>query len=169
VSEVREKRGTMRKLKLYLETSVWSFFYAEDVPESMDITRRFFDSLPEGSYEIFLSEVVLRELGNAPEPRKTYFAELVEKFSPMKLEITDEIQQLATLYMERGIVPASKRDDALHVGIAAYYEMDAIITWNYHHLVNLRKSGLFNGVNLESGYTKRLEIATPMEVSSYES
>ncbi len=27
---------------------------------------------------------------------------------------------------------------------------------------------LFNGVNLEMGYTKRLEMVTPMEVSRYE-
>ena len=36
-------------------------------------------------------------------------------------------------------------------------------------LANLRKSELFNGVDLEKGYTKRLEMVTPMEVSRYES
>jgi len=68
-----------------------------------------------------------------------------------------------------GIVPQDKRDDAFHVAIATASEMDALITWNYQHLANLRKSELFNAVNLERGYTKRLEIVTPMEVSRYES
>lgn len=159
----------MRKLKLYLDTSVWSFFYADDAPEKMEITKRFFDSVSEGLYEIFFSEVVMRELNNAPEPKRTYFAELLERFSPAKLEITEEIEELASLYLERGVVPMTKRDDALHVSIASIYEMDAVITWNYQHLANLRKSEVFNGVNLEYGVTKHLEIVTPMEVSKDES
>jgi hypothetical protein len=62
----------------------------------------------------------------------------------------------------------AKRDDALHVSIATNYEMDAVITWNYQHLANLRKAEVFNGINLEQGYTKHLEIVTPMEVSKDE-
>ena len=158
----------MRKLKLYVETSVWSFFYADDAPESRDITKGFFESLPVSPYEIFVSEVVLRELGNAPEPKKTALAKLIERFDPTVLEVTDETEQLAALYIERGVVPASKKDDALHVGVATHYEIDAVVTWNYRHLANLRKSEIFNAVNLGSGYTKRLEIVTPMEVSGNE-
>ena len=159
----------MRKLKLYLDTSVWSFFFADDAPEKRDITKVFFESVSEGSYEIFFSEVVIRELNNAPEPKRTSFAKLLEKLNPTKLEITNEIEELASLYIERGVVPIAKRDDALHVSIASVYEMDAVITWNYHHLANLRKAEVFNGINLEQGFTKHLKIVTPMEVSRYES
>ncbi len=35
----------MRKLKLYLDTSVWNFFFADDAPDKRDITKRFFDSV----------------------------------------------------------------------------------------------------------------------------
>lgn len=159
----------MRKLKLYLDTSVWSFFFADDAPEKREVTKRFFESVSEGLYEIFFSEVVTRELNNAPEPKRASFAKLLEKLNPTKLEITDEIEELASLYIERGVVPIAKRDDALHVSIASIYEMDAVITWNYQHLANLRKAEVFNGVNLEHGFTKRLEIVTPMEVSKDES
>ena len=55
------------------------------------------------------------------------------------------------------------------MAIATATEMDALVTWNFQHLANLRKSELFNGVNLEKGYTKKLEMITPMEVSQYES
>lgn len=30
----------MRKLKLYIETSTWNFFFADDAPEKMEITKR---------------------------------------------------------------------------------------------------------------------------------
>ena len=32
----------MRKLKLYLDTSVWNFFFADDAPEKRDVTKDFF-------------------------------------------------------------------------------------------------------------------------------
>ena len=75
-------RDKMRKLKLYLETSVWSFFFADDAIEKRDITRGFFALVSEGVYEIFFSEVVIRELNNAPESKRTLFAKLLKDFSP---------------------------------------------------------------------------------------
>jgi len=40
--------------------------------------------------------------------------------------------------------------------------------WNFSHMANLRKNELFNGINLEKGYTKRIELITPMEVAGNE-
>jgi len=55
----------MRKLRLYLDTSVWNFYYADDAPEKREITRQFFENLQSGQYEIFSSGVVIREIENA--------------------------------------------------------------------------------------------------------
>ena len=128
----------------------------------------FFASIEENLYEAFISEVVIREIGNAPEPKRTELFDLLKKYAPVELEITEEANELTEIYMEHGIIPRGKRDDAFHVAIATVSEMDALITWNYQHLANLRRSELFNGVNLERGHTKRLEIVTPMEVSRHE-
>lgn len=46
--------------------------------------------------------------------------------------------------------------------------MDALVSWNNRHLANLPKMERINSVNLKEGYTKHLEIITPMEVSGYE-
>ncbi len=159
----------MRKLKLYLDTSIWNFFFADDAPEKRDITKKFFDSIKENIYEIFISEAVIREINDASPPKRKILFDLVNEYVPVELEVTEEANELTEFYMERNIIPKGKKDDAFHVAIATVHEMDAIITWNYQHLANLRKSELFNGVNLERGYTKRLEIVTPMEVSRYES
>jgi len=39
---------------------------------------------------------------------------------------------------------------------------------NLKHLSNLKKMELINGVNMKEGYSKRLELITPMEVSDEE-
>jgi predicted nucleic acid-binding protein len=99
----------MRKLKLYIETSVWNFFFAEDAPEKMEITKNFFASLKEGASEIFVSDVVLREIANAPEPKRTALAKLIEECAPAMLDVAPEAEDLAELYLDRGAVPPSQR------------------------------------------------------------
>lgn len=60
----------MRKLKLYLDTSVWNFFFADDAPEKRDVTKEFFDLIQRGYYEVYISDVVLDEIRDAPETKK---------------------------------------------------------------------------------------------------
>ncbi len=159
----------MRKLKLYIETSTWNFFFADDAPREMDVTKEFFDLIQKGCYEVYISDVVLDEIRDAPETKKDQLLGLVEKCNPIEIEVTSEAKDLAAKYIEKKIVPEKKENDALHVAIATVNEVDAIVSWNYRHLANLRKTELFNAANLEEGYLKRIEIVTPMEVSSYES
>jgi len=33
----------MKKPQLYIETSVWNFYFADDGPEKREITKTFFD------------------------------------------------------------------------------------------------------------------------------
>jgi hypothetical protein len=44
----------LRKLKLYIETSVWNFYFADDAPEKKEITREFFDMVFKGAYDIYI-------------------------------------------------------------------------------------------------------------------
>ena len=165
----QEGEKTMRKLKLYLDTSVWNFYFADDAPEKRDVTKDFIDLVRQEQYEVFISAVVVKEINDAPEPKRAQLVGLIKSCPVVELEITEAVDELAKSYIARGILSEKKEDDALHVAIATATEMDALVSWNFQHLANLRKSELFNGVNLERGYTKRLEMVTPMEVSKYES
>ena len=159
----------MRKLKLYVDTSVWNFYFADDAPEKRDVTKDFLDLVREGIYEVFISGVVIKEINDAPESKRSRLGELIKTCPVVELEITEEADELAKSYMGKGIVPEKKEDDALHVAIATVAEMDALVTWNFQHLANLRRVELFHSTSLEMGYFKKLEIVTPMEVSRYES
>lgn len=46
----------MHKLKLYIETSTWNFFFADDAPREMDVTKEFFDLIQKGCYEVYISD-----------------------------------------------------------------------------------------------------------------
>ncbi|MEW5947577.1 MAG: hypothetical protein AB1742_15415 [bacterium] len=53
----------MKKLKLYIETSVWNFLFADDAPEEKAVTERLFKDVEAGKYDIFISETVNVEIG----------------------------------------------------------------------------------------------------------
>ena len=154
----------MKKLKLYIETSAWNFFFADDAPEKRDSTKEFFATIERGVYELFISNIMLIEIDKAPEEHRKLLMDLIGRCKPSEIQVTNAMQLLAEKYIQRKIVPAKKLEDALHVAIATVAELDAVITWNYRHLANLRKSELFYNVNLEEGYSKKIELITPLEV-----
>ncbi|MGR3311558.1 MAG: PIN domain-containing protein [Candidatus Brocadiales bacterium] len=158
----------MNRPQLYLETSVWNFYFADDTPEKKEITLRFFDKIKEGEYEVFVSDVIIEEIGRATEEKKHLLLNLIKEYNPKRLIINEEVVVLAQKYISERIFPVEKIEDAIHAAVATIYEMDALISWNLKHLANLKKMELINGINMKEGYFKRLELITPMEVSDEE-
>ena len=50
----------MKKLTIYLDTSIINFLFADDAPEKRDITKEFFDEyVKTGYYDVFVSPIVI--------------------------------------------------------------------------------------------------------------
>lgn len=158
----------MKKPQLYIETSVWNFIFANDAPEKKDITLTFFERVGRGEYDIFISDIVIEEISRAGEIKQALLLDRISVVSPVRLMINEQVMELAQKYIAEGVLPPGKIDDAMHAAVATVFEMDALISWNLKHLANLRKMEMINGINLKEGYTKRLELITPMEVSDEE-
>jgi len=155
----------MRKLKLYLETSVWNFRFADDAPEKMEVTCRFFDVLPTGRYDIYASVAVLEEITRAPEEKKSKLLEHVAQHSPTILDIEPAVNELADAYIDHGVLPSKSRYDALHIAFSSVNELDFVVSWNLKHIANVNRQERAQAVNLMNGYTKPIQLITPMEVS----
>jgi len=156
----------MRKLKLYLETSVWNFYFADDAPEKKEITLKFFNQVKQGEYEIFISDIVFSEIAAASDEKNAQLSELITEYQPKELYVNDDVLLLAEKYIQEGALPERAEFDSKHVAIATFYEIDALISWNLKHLANFKRMEKINSVNLKEGYLKRLELMTPMEVSN---
>lgn len=150
----------MKRIKLYLDTSVPSFLFAKDSPEKLDATVRFWEILRLGLYDVVVSDVLLAEISRSNEPSSQ---ELEEKLMEIVVEIVtvdDDIYSLAQKYIDEGIIPQKYQDDALHIALATYNEADALISWNFRHMVKLKTIRGVNGINRMLGF-KELEILTP--------
>lgn len=159
----------MRKLSIYLDTSIINFLFADDAPELRDITILFFSSIVrKGIYDIWISSVVVDEIQQtADEAKRERLLNAVRDYDLPILDTTSskqEIRDLANKYIESKVIPPGKEEDALHVAISTVFEIDVLLSWNYRHLANLSRERRIMLVNLSEGYAKPLRIITPMEV-----
>ena len=156
----------MKKLKLYLDTSVLNFLFAEDAPDFKKITIDFFDNyVAKGEYDVFISDVVIKEIEKAPdESTRNLLLNAARKYSLRILLLTPEAIGLSERYLADKIIPAKKREDAQHIAIAVCNQIDVLVSWNFKHLANINKQVLINSINEKEGYLKRLNLLSPLEV-----
>jgi hypothetical protein len=157
----------MKKLKLYIETSVWGFLFADDDPEKKCVTEQFFKEIESGKYEIFISGVVKEEIRFASDEKRKMLYRLIEKYDPVLLEEDEEVQYLADMYVENGVLSRKHFNDLLHLAYASLNGMNALISWNQSHLVKMKTHDLGNATNRMHGYHE-IQIRTPKEMIEIE-
>jgi predicted nucleic acid-binding protein len=150
----------MKKLKIYLDTSVISHLQADDVPEKMAKTLEFWDCIEKGEYCVYISDLVAAEIEECPEPKKSFLTQKMDDASLELIEISDDMVALAEKYVSEGVFSIKDMDDATHVATASVIGCTAIVSWNFKHIVKLKTIIGANGINRFMGYGE-IEIITP--------
>ncbi len=148
-----------RQWRLYLDTSVIGGCFDVEFAED---SRRVIEAIIAGKARLLFTEVLEGELINAPEPVRRVFAELPDD-ALERIAFTHEIEALAREYVAGGVVPEAWLEDCRHVAAATVARADAIVSWNFRHIVKLDKIKGYNQVNLLNGYGV-LTIISPKEV-----
>jgi hypothetical protein len=112
----------------------------------------------------YISDVVLREIARAEEELADRLRQLLKQLDPILLELDEDMDGLAADFLAQGVVPPSKIEDSQHVAAAVISELDVLVSWNYRHLVNVRRREKFYQISVMHGYYKPLQIVTPFEV-----
>jgi len=161
----KERRmGLVKPARVYVETSVWSFQFADDAPVLRDITQQFFKEARQSIFELYSSEVVIGELRRAPEPLRSSLITFHDEFAPTVLDISDEALRLSKEYLDRHLVPERYDNDALHIAIATVTGLDFLVSWNMKHIVKDHTRDRVNATNLLSGFGE-LKIRVPGEIT----
>ena len=119
-----------------------------------------------GRFLPVLSDVTAAEVVLAPEPVRALHQEMLVLAGAV-LPLTADVLRLVARYEARDILPLRFQADMQHIALATIAEVDALVSWNFRHIVRLEKIRLFNAVNVESGY-RALSIRSPREVTTYE-
>jgi hypothetical protein len=150
-------------MRLYIETTVPNFMFAEDAPDKRRATEIFFNWLGGSSDELFVSKLVEDEIATCPEPKRSQMISVLRGLPLQVLPVAVEYSALADEYVRAGIIPARFKNDALHVAVAVWHKLEVVVSWNMAHLVNVRKIARINAVNERSGLPP-IRIHTSEEV-----
>lgn len=125
-------------------------------------SRRLMDAFVRGDLRLVLSELTLRELAPAPLAVREVLATVPEG-SIEVVRLTPAADELARRYLAEGILKANMLADAQHIAMATVANVDALVSWNFRHVVNLPRIHGYHGVNAQLGYPP-IEIRSPREV-----
>jgi predicted nucleic acid-binding protein len=146
-------------MRIYVDTSVVGGVFDDELREA---SQSFFGKARAGEFVIVVSRLLRDELVLAPEHVRSYLEEFE---SPMieEVSVPEEALDLADIYVAEKVVGATSLADCQHIATATIHRVDVLVSWNFKHIVNLKRIRGYNSVNLKHGYPM-LEIRTPIEV-----
>jgi predicted nucleic acid-binding protein len=113
------------KRKVYIETSIPSFYYeVRTEPEMIarrEITRRWW-ATERGYFDLFTSPIALKELSDGNYPSQKDAIALMTTI-PV-LAAVSRIHEIVSAYARHKLMPANNLSDAYHLAFASYYEVD---------------------------------------------
>lgn len=149
----------MQPVRVYADTSVIGGCLD---PEFSEFSLELLDQAAAGRLILVVSDLTLLELSKAPETIRLMLDEVPEERRE-RVAFTREAHDLAEAYIAAGVIGTSMRMDARHIATATVHQVDVLVSWNFKHIVNLKRVHGYNSVNLREGYAL-LEIRTPREL-----
>ena len=146
-------------MRIYIDTSVVGGLFDMEFEEA---SRTFFAAVETGKIVLVVSDLLLAELAQAPSRVRDH----LDRFPLCQVEtveLTQEAAILADRYIAERVVGKTSRVDCQHIAVATLSRVDVLVSWNFKHIVNLKRIRGYNSVNLKNGYPM-LEIRTPGEV-----
>lgn len=109
----------MRKMKIYLDTSVISYLAQPDAPEKMEETRRFWEILKEGSaYEVYISDIVLNEISKCSNEKFDILMDFLNQIDYNMVIRDEKTIKLADKFVDLGILKQKCTEDCQHIAAA---------------------------------------------------
>jgi len=128
------------------------------------LTARFFKDAGLFNYNLYGSEITIEEIEQTPQKsKKILLKSVIEKYQIELLPVTEEARQLAKDYVDAKIIPKKYFADALHIAIAAIYNIPVLVSWNFEHMVKIKTKLEVIRINRQQGYPM-VEISSPKEV-----
>ncbi len=149
-------------MRVYADTSVFGGCFDDEFNRP---SRAFMQQVRGGTLSLQTSALVESELQAAPDEVRRCFEDALPwaEF----LDISDAALALQEAYLAEAIVSPKWSADALHVALATVAGSDAIISWNFKHIVHHDKIARYHEANKKHGYGE-IGIYSPSQVIAYD-
>jgi len=163
MEHIHQNNGERRRPKIYMETTMFNYYFDEDRGNAHKYTVRLFEMIKEGKFEAYASAYVTDELEKANEEKSSKMMRLIEEYKIRVLDGNDDIRKMGNIYVEKNIIPKGYIADAMHIAVATVYGMDMIVSMNFEHIVKPKTIRMTGVINIENGYNI-VNIRSPEEV-----
>jgi cytidylate kinase len=156
----------MKKLKLYLDTNVYSGLKESLTHPHRFESERLIKYIVKHKHIVVVSDLNVAEISSGPETLLKTFLYTIKQINTERIEVEEnqEIQRLASFYIKKSILTKKHFRDALHIAASTVTGVDVLISWNFDDIVNMNKIPKIISANYEAGYFKNFQIISPMEV-----
>jgi predicted nucleic acid-binding protein len=106
--------------------------------EKMRDTLDLWEVFKEDVYDVFISDIVLREIDGCNEEKLNIILDYMEQIHYTIIETNEDTVELAEKFIDFGILKKKSFDDCQHIAAAILAGCDIIISWNFKHIVNVK-------------------------------
>jgi len=160
----------MRKLRLYLDSSILGWSLNHSNPARFAEANLLLQQIADRRFIGVYSWVSEEEIEAAPQRIARKLRQKIEqaKLKPVTMRLRKQAEELAQTYCDKKIVPSNFKADALHIAIATLSKADALISYNFEHIVSLEIMVAVNQVNKALNLNE-IFLCQPQEVIISES
>ena len=152
-------------MRIFVETTIPSYLVARPARDVIQLARqqttRDWWERCRGEHELFTSQIVLDEAGAGDAALARARLELLAPLS--LLEISEPVLAFARNIIDGGLRPPDADRDAAHIATATIHRLDALLSLNFRHLVNVSIQSRLRRLALCEGYDLPA-ICTPEEL-----
>jgi len=144
-----------KNLKVYCETSFWSFLNGRPTPLAhiavkQAVTLQWWQEIAP-KCDLYVSQYVYSESAGGDAERATARKTCLNGIAGVDASI-EEVTELAALLMKGHAVPDCEATDALHIATSAVYGMDVLLTLNCKHMANPVTLPVTASIIVKAGY-----------------
>jgi len=136
--------------EIYAETSLINGYYSKQV-RIASASNLFFELIREGRIIAHVSDYVLVEIDRtADRAKKNKLLDLIglcRVDAPSGKQVSD----VAEIYVKRGMIPTRYIFGAYHIASASIGGYEALVSWNFEHIVRAKTERMLEDINSELG------------------
>ena len=126
----------MRRLTIYIDTSVIGNLDRYDDNDIKRDTHKLWNQIKDGLYSVVISDVTIAEIDNCSDEKREKLYEYLNEIEYTEIEVDERTLEIAERFVDLGVLKQKCFDDCQHIAAAITSNCDAIVSWNFRHIVN---------------------------------
>ncbi|MDR1468487.1 MAG: PIN domain nuclease [Spirochaetaceae bacterium] len=142
----------MKRLKIYLDTTIISHLDQTEKPERMAETHKLWDKMKNNEFDVVISDIDIAEINGCNEKKRNKLYSYLSQINYTLINSEAKSIAIATKMVDLNVLKQKSFLDCQHIANAIVSGCDAIVSWNFRHIVNHKTMMGVKAVTALEGY-----------------